>query len=241
MGAEVVPVESGGRTLKDAINEALRDWSASFETTHYLLGTAAGPHPFPTMVREFQRVIGREARAQILEQLGRLARRGRRLRRRRVERDRPVRRLHRRRRPADRRRSGRARGSMATSMARRCFAARPASCTAPRPTSCRMRTGRSPTPGPSPPGLDYPAVGPGACASQGQRPRGVCRCDRRRSARRLQGAGGKRRHHLRVRIRARARARAEARRAGARQRDPRRPVRPRRQGRRSGCSSAGVA
>ena len=72
MGARVVPVESGGRTLKDAINEALRDWSASFETTHYLLGTAAGPHPFPTMVREFQRVIGREARAQILDQLGRL-------------------------------------------------------------------------------------------------------------------------------------------------------------------------
>ena len=72
MGAEVMPVESGGRTLKDAINEALRDWSASFETTHYLLGTAAGPHPFPTMVREFQRVIGREARAQMLEQLGRL-------------------------------------------------------------------------------------------------------------------------------------------------------------------------
>jgi tryptophan synthase beta chain len=72
MGAEVVPVESGGRTLKDAINEALRDWSASFENTHYLLGTAAGPHPFPTMVREFQRVIGREARAQIIEQLGRL-------------------------------------------------------------------------------------------------------------------------------------------------------------------------
>ena len=72
MGARVVPVESGGRTLKDAINEALRDWSASFETTHYLLGTAAGPHPFPTMVREFQRVIGCEARAQIIEQLGRL-------------------------------------------------------------------------------------------------------------------------------------------------------------------------
>jgi len=72
MGAKVVPVTSGGRTLKDAINEALRDWSASFETTHYLLGTAAGPHPFPTMVREFQRVIGREARGQIIEQLGRL-------------------------------------------------------------------------------------------------------------------------------------------------------------------------
>ena len=72
MGAEVVPVESGGRGLKDAINEALRDWSASFADTHYLLGTAAGPHPFPLMVREFQRVIGREARAQMLEQLGRL-------------------------------------------------------------------------------------------------------------------------------------------------------------------------
>ena len=72
MGAAVVPVTSGGRTLKDAINEALRDWSASFETTHYLLGTAAGPHPYPTMVREFQRVIGREARSQSIAQLGRL-------------------------------------------------------------------------------------------------------------------------------------------------------------------------
>jgi tryptophan synthase beta chain len=72
MGATVGPVESGGRTLKDAINEALRDWSASFETTHYLLGTAAGPHPFPTIVRAFQRIIGREARAQMIEQVGRL-------------------------------------------------------------------------------------------------------------------------------------------------------------------------
>jgi len=72
MGAEVVPVEGGGRTLKDAINEALRDWAASFEDTHYLLGTVAGPHPFPLMVREYQRVIGKEARAQILEEEGRL-------------------------------------------------------------------------------------------------------------------------------------------------------------------------
>src|SRR3954454_16122927 len=72
MGATVVRVKRGGRTLKDAINEALRDWSASFESTHYLLGTAAGPHPFPTMVREFQRVIGREAKAQMLAQVGRL-------------------------------------------------------------------------------------------------------------------------------------------------------------------------
>ncbi|MFN2326536.1 MAG: tryptophan synthase subunit beta [Gemmatimonadales bacterium] len=70
MGAEVVAVESGGRTLKDAINEAMRDWTASYDTTHYLLGTVAGPHPFPLMVREFQRVIGREARAQFAEAAG---------------------------------------------------------------------------------------------------------------------------------------------------------------------------
>ncbi len=72
MGAEVIPVESGGRTLKDAVNEALRDWTASFQDTHYLLGTVAGPHPFPLMVREFQRVIGKEARAQVIEEEGRL-------------------------------------------------------------------------------------------------------------------------------------------------------------------------
>src|SRR5439155_25282356 len=72
MGAEVVPVTSGSQTLKDAINEALRDWTASFEQTHYMLGTVAGPHPFPTMVREFQRVIGREASAQIIEETGKL-------------------------------------------------------------------------------------------------------------------------------------------------------------------------
>ena len=72
MGAEVVPVTSGQQGLKDAINEALRDWTASFETTHYLLGTVAGPHPFPLMVREYQRVIGKEARAQILAAEGRL-------------------------------------------------------------------------------------------------------------------------------------------------------------------------
>ena len=72
MGAKVVPVTAGGRTLKDSVNEALRDWTASFENTHYLLGTVAGPHPFPLMVREYQRVIGKEARAQILEIEGRL-------------------------------------------------------------------------------------------------------------------------------------------------------------------------
>ena len=64
LGAEVVPVGSGGRTMKDAINEALRDWVANVETTHYCLGSVVGPHPYPWMVREFQRIIGQEARAQ---------------------------------------------------------------------------------------------------------------------------------------------------------------------------------
>jgi tryptophan synthase beta chain len=72
MGAEIVPVTAGSRTLKDAVNEALRDWTASYEDTHYLLGTVAGPHPFPLMVREYQRVIGKEARQQIFEIEGRL-------------------------------------------------------------------------------------------------------------------------------------------------------------------------
>ncbi|MBO3723972.1 tryptophan synthase subunit beta [Actinomyces bowdenii] len=72
MGATVIPVASGAGTLKDAVNEALRDWTASFASTHYLLGTAAGPHPFPTMVREYHRVISREARAQVLALTGRL-------------------------------------------------------------------------------------------------------------------------------------------------------------------------
>lgn len=72
MGTKVIPVDSGSKTLKDAINEALRDWAGSYENTHYMLGTVCGPHPFPLMVREFQRVIGQEARAQILEAEGRL-------------------------------------------------------------------------------------------------------------------------------------------------------------------------
>lgn len=72
MGAEVIPVHSGSATLKDASNEALRDWSGSYETAHFMLGTAAGPHPFPTIVREFQRIIGEEIKAQILEKEGRL-------------------------------------------------------------------------------------------------------------------------------------------------------------------------
>jgi len=72
MGATVIPVTAGSGTLKDAVNEALRDWSANYEDAHYLLGTAAGPHPFPTIVREFQKMIGEEAKQQILTQEGRL-------------------------------------------------------------------------------------------------------------------------------------------------------------------------
>lgn len=72
LGARVIPVGSGSKTLKDAINEALRDWAANVERTHYVLGTVHGPHPFPMICRDFQSVIGREARAQILEAEGRL-------------------------------------------------------------------------------------------------------------------------------------------------------------------------
>ena len=70
MGAKVIPVDTGSGTLKDAVNEALRDWTATFHESHYLLGTAAGPHPFPTIVREFHRVISTEAKAQLIEKTG---------------------------------------------------------------------------------------------------------------------------------------------------------------------------
>jgi tryptophan synthase beta chain len=72
MGTKVVPVTTGSRTLRDAINEALRDWMASVRTTHYIIGSVVGPHPFPAMVRDFQSCIGRETRAQCLSQIGRL-------------------------------------------------------------------------------------------------------------------------------------------------------------------------
>ena len=72
LGAEVIPVTIGSRTLKDAMNEAFRDWVATVATTHYCIGSVGGPHPFPVMVRDFQRVIGVEARRQVLEQAGRL-------------------------------------------------------------------------------------------------------------------------------------------------------------------------
>ena len=72
MGAEVIPVTAGSGTLKDAVNEAMRDWASTYEDSHYLLGTAAGPHPFPTIVRDFQKMIGEEAKQQILKAEGKL-------------------------------------------------------------------------------------------------------------------------------------------------------------------------
>ena len=72
LGAEVIPVHSGSRTLKDALNEAMRDWVTNVDDTHYIIGTVAGPHPYPMLVRDFQSVIGQEARAQCLQALGRL-------------------------------------------------------------------------------------------------------------------------------------------------------------------------
>jgi tryptophan synthase beta chain len=72
LGAQVVPVESGSRTLKDALNEALRDWVTNVDDTFYIIGTVAGPHPYPAMVRDFQTIIGREAKQQMLDKTGKL-------------------------------------------------------------------------------------------------------------------------------------------------------------------------
>ena len=134
---------TGSRTLKDAINEALRDWVANVDDTHYLLGTAAGPHPFPMMVRDFQRVIGAGG-ARADARAGRpAARRGRRVRRRRLERDRHLPRAS-----STTRTCGWSASRRAATASRpagtppRSPAARPACCTARCPTCCRTRTAR---------------------------------------------------------------------------------------------------
>ena len=110
LGARVAPVEAGARTLKEAVSAAIRDWVANVRGTHYVIGSAVGPAPFPVIVRDLQRVIGDEARAQILERDGRAAGARDRLRRRRLERDRHVRAVRRRRRRRARRRRGGGRG-----------------------------------------------------------------------------------------------------------------------------------
>ena len=144
LGAKVVGVTNGSRTLKDAISEAMRDWVTNVATTHYLLGSALGAHPYPMMVRDFHRVIGDEARAQILEAEGRLP-------------DaviacvgggsnaigifHPF--IGRRRREADRRRSRRTRRRARRACGALSPAARPACCTARTAICCRMTTARS--------------------------------------------------------------------------------------------------
>ncbi len=169
LGATVVPVESGSKTLKDALNEAMRDWVTNVENTFYIIGTVAGPHPYPTMVRDFQSVIGNEC----IEQMPAMLAPGH----------------HRRPRPQpdvvvacvgggsnamgifhpyipfdehapDRRRSGRRRPGQRQALRPRSSAAAPACCTATAPTSCRTTTARSPRRTASAPGLDYPGVGP---------------------------------------------------------------------------------
>jgi tryptophan synthase beta chain len=119
LGATVVPVESGSKTLKDALNEAMRDWVTNVENTFYIIGTVAGPHPYPMMVRDFQRVIGEECLVQMPEHSDRRpARRGDRLRGRRQQRDGHLLPLHPHEGAPDRRRS-RGQGWTAASTRRR--------------------------------------------------------------------------------------------------------------------------
>ena len=143
LGAEVVAVKAGSRTLKDAINEAMRDWVTNVETTNYIFGTVAGPHPFPEMVRDFQKIIGEEARAQVLELDRCPADRGRRLRRRRFERHRHLPRVPRRRRGrASTASRPPARVSTPTATRRPSPRGGPACCTARAATSSKTTTAR---------------------------------------------------------------------------------------------------
>ena len=144
LGAEVVPVEAGARTLKEAVSAAIRDWVANVETTHYVIGSAVGPAPFPALVRDLQRVIGDEAREQALAAEGAPAGAGDRLRRRRLQLDRHLHPVHRRRGGRADRRRGRG-GGARERPPRRLAAGRaaPASCTARSPRCSPTRRGRS--------------------------------------------------------------------------------------------------
>ena len=160
LGAEVRGVESGSRTLKDAINEAMRDWVTNVRTTHYLLGSVLGAHPYPTMVRDFHRVIGREARKQILEGRGPAADCGDRLRRRRLECHRHLLRVPQGPRgEADRRRGGRTRPR--ARRARSALRWRRSRRAAGDVLLCAAgRRGQIATTHSVSAGLDYPAIGP---------------------------------------------------------------------------------
>ncbi len=200
LGAEVRGVESGSRTLKDAINEAMRDWVTNVDDTYYLLGSVLGPHPYPLMVREFQSVIGKEAREQIPGARGPAAGRGRRVRRRRQQRHRHFRCVRRRsRRAADRRRSrrranqprpacgavrGRQRGRAAGhAHLRAAGRARQHRADAFDFSRARLRRCR-----------------PGARLAAGARTRGIRVRDGRGSARRISGARAARRHPAGARV-----------------------------------------
>ena len=205
LGAEVRGVESGSRTLKDAINEAMRDWVTNVRTTHYLLGSVLGAHPYPMMVRDFQAVIGEEARAQVLERARRPARSPRGLRRRRLERDRPLLRVPGGRGGADGRggggrplgEAGRPRGPLPRRGRGRGCPAGNAHLPAPgrggeRPAhALRLRRPR------------LPGGGTGARAPPRREARGVRVRERRRGPRRLPPPRRDRGHPARARVRAR--------------------------------------
>ena len=198
-----VPVTSGTATLKDAMNEAIRDWIANVETTHYLIGSAAGPHPYPTLVRELQSVIGREARAQMLERrpagcptpsspASAAAR----------TRSALFHAVPRRRRAARRRRGGRRRRRPARRLDRRrprLGAARLALLRALRRARARSSESHSISAG-----LDYPGVGPEHAPAGRQRPRRVRARERRRGARGVPPPVPARGHHPGARVVARA-------------------------------------
>ena len=240
LGAEVVPVDAGSRTLKDAINEALRDWVTNVRTTHYILGSVLGPDPYPRMVRDFHRVIGEEARAQ-LKQPGAGA-------------ERPTSRS-----PASAAAATRSACSRAFlddprvrligveaggrgSALRRARGAlrrrqRSASSTAPARWCCRTRTARSRPPTRSRPASTTRRSAPSTsgCATSGRVEYTLG--DRRRGGRGLPPARAHRGHPARARERARARRGDQARAARCRASDDRagQPLGPRRQGRRVGA------
>ena len=200
LGAKVIPVDSGSATLKDAINEALRDWVASVDHTAYLFGTAAGPHPFPSMVRDFTRGIGDEARAQCLEPVRPAARRRRRVRGRRLQRDRPVHRVPRRPEVAiygfeaggDGIETGRHAATIAAGEA--------ACCTVPARSCCRTRTARPSSRTPSRPASTTRASGRSTPTSPSRGRADVPPDHRRAGHGRARAAGPHRGHHRRDRV-----------------------------------------
>ncbi len=160
LGATVIPVESGTRTLKDATNEALRDWVTNVPTTHYIIGSVVGPDPYPRMVRDFQSVIGREAREQMLERFGRLPRTVVGLRRRRLQRDGHLHRLPRRRRSSWSASRRRARASPAASHSATLTAGSPGVLHGSLSYLLQDADGQVAPAHSVSAGLDYPGVGP---------------------------------------------------------------------------------